>query len=89
MGSGLPELCARAAGRAGRAEVEAAVWQGTVSLLALHTRSMTKPYGDTWNAALWPSDHQLEWHRHRFLVLLDSWIKDQAQVETEHFQDDF
>lgn len=89
MGSGLPELCARAGGRAGRAEVEAAVLQGTASLLALHTGSMTKPHGGTWNAALWPPDHQPEWHRHGFLVLLDSWIREQAQVETEHFQDDF
>lgn len=47
MGSGLPDLCARAAGRAGRAEAEAAVLQGAASLLALHVGSMTKPHGGT------------------------------------------
>lgn len=79
MGSGLPGLCARAAGRAGRAEAEAAVLQGTASLLALHSGSMTKPDGGTWYAALWPPDHQSEWHRHRLLVLLDSWITEQVR----------
>lgn len=43
----LPDLCARAAGRAEKAEAEAAVLQGAGSLLAFLTGSMTKPHGGT------------------------------------------